>query len=315
MQHLHQDLPLLARPVRLRQRCRPFRRRSCCSPTGSISTSTRFRRGRARSSCRWRSSTPRNRSGRSRPSRASTSCSSAAAPAPNLRLRMDRKAVLSWRNFFLVVDRVLHWPRPSGSARLRKLALRRAEKWLLERLEMSDGLGAIYPGHAERHHRAALPGLREDHPQVIRARDEFEKLGIEEPAAEAPEPTFRMQPCTSPSGTRRRPSTPSARPACRARPAHGQGRGLAAVEGGPPPGATGPSRSRNVEPGGWYFEFANEFYPDTDDTAQVLLALNKVDNPRDERQHVRRRSAPSSGSSPCSAATAAGAASTRTARR
>jgi squalene-hopene/tetraprenyl-beta-curcumene cyclase len=42
---------------------------------------------------------------------------------------------------------------------------------------------------------------------------------------------------------------------------------------------------RNTEPGGWYFEFNNEFYPDTDDTAQVLLALNKVDNPREGYQH------------------------------
>ena len=31
----------------------------------------------------------------------------------------------------------------------------------------------------------------------------------------------------------------------------------------------------NVEPGGWYFEFNNEFYPDTDDTAQVLMALKQ----------------------------------------
>jgi squalene-hopene/tetraprenyl-beta-curcumene cyclase len=42
---------------------------------------------------------------------------------------------------------------------------------------------------------------------------------------------------------------------------------------------------RNTEPGGWYFEFNNEFYPDTDDTAQVLMALNKVDNPRERYQH------------------------------
>src|SRR6185312_12429112 len=34
-----------------------------------------------------------------------------------------------------------------------------------------------------------------------------------------------------------------------------------------------------TEPGGWYFEFANEFYPDTDDTAQVLLALSRVEHP------------------------------------
>ncbi len=40
-----------------------------------------------------------------------------------------------------------------------------------------------------------------------------------------------------------------------------------------------------TEPGGWYFEYNNEFYPDTDDTAQVLLALNKVDNPRERYQH------------------------------
>ncbi len=32
----------------------------------------------------------------------------------------------------------------------------------------------------------------------------------------------------------------------------------------------------NVEPSGWYFEFANEFYPDIDDTAQVLLALARA---------------------------------------
>ena len=29
----------------------------------------------------------------------------------------------------------------------------------------------------------------------------------------------------------------------------------------------------DLEPGGWAFEFANEYYPDIDDTAMVLLAL------------------------------------------
>jgi squalene-hopene/tetraprenyl-beta-curcumene cyclase len=42
---------------------------------------------------------------------------------------------------------------------------------------------------------------------------------------------------------------------------------------------------RNADPGGWYFEFNNEFYPDVDDSAQVLLALNKVDNPRERYQY------------------------------
>jgi squalene-hopene/tetraprenyl-beta-curcumene cyclase len=37
----------------------------------------------------------------------------------------------------------------------------------------------------------------------------------------------------------------------------------------------------DVEPSGWYFEFANEFYPDIDDTGMVMIALAHVKNPND----------------------------------
>jgi hypothetical protein len=63
---------------------------------------------------------------------------------------------------------------------LRKLALKRAEKWMLERLEMTDGLGAIYPAMLNAIVALRCLGYSEDDPQVIRARDEFEKLGIEQ---------------------------------------------------------------------------------------------------------------------------------------
>ena len=63
---------------------------------------------------------------------------------------------------------------------------------MLERLEMSDGLGAIYPGIMNSIIALRCLGYSLDDPQVIRAMDEFEKLGIEE------ETTFRMQPCMSP---------------------------------------------------------------------------------------------------------------------
>jgi squalene-hopene/tetraprenyl-beta-curcumene cyclase len=39
----------------------------------------------------------------------------------------------------------------------------------------------------------------------------------------------------------------------------------------------------NVEPGGWAFEFANANYPDIDDTAEVVLALDRVRHPDPER--------------------------------
>ena len=49
-------------------------------------------------------------------------------------------------------------------------------------------------------------------------------------------------------------------------------------------GAPGDWRVRNPEGpvGGWYFEYANEFYPDCDDTAQILTALSKIDSPGGE---------------------------------
>ena len=63
---------------------------------------------------------------------------------------------------------------------------------MLEHFEMSDGLGAIYPSMMNAIIALRCLGYSLDDPQVIRAMDEFEKLGIEE------EDTFRMQPCMSP---------------------------------------------------------------------------------------------------------------------
>jgi squalene-hopene/tetraprenyl-beta-curcumene cyclase len=44
------------------------------------------------------------------------------------------------------------------------------------------------------------------------------------------------------------------------------------------------------QPGGWYFEFNNEFYPDVDDSAMVCLALSRVEHPngRYQRESVQR---------------------------
>jgi len=210
----------------------------------------------------------------------------------NLRLPLNRRAVFSWRNFFLVVDRCLHLLEAAHIRPLRQLALRRAEKWLLERLEMSDGLGAIYPAMLNAIVALRCLGYAEDHPQVIRARAEFEKLGIEQPPmAEMPEPTFRMQPAVSPvwdtaqavyalgqAGVPRNdPRLIKAVDWLLAKEVRHKGDWAEKVRG------TGP--------GGWYFEYQNEFYPDTDDTAQVLLALQAVDHDREEAKRAAARRA------------------------
>jgi squalene-hopene/tetraprenyl-beta-curcumene cyclase len=194
------------------------------------------------------------------------------------------KKLISWRNFFLVIDRMVHWFEAVHIRPLRSVALKKAEKWILERFEMSDGLGAIYPSIVNSILAVRCLGYSLDDPQVIRALDEFEKLGIEEGD------TFRMQPCVSPVW-----DTAYAV--------------FALGEAGVPP--TDPRMVKAADwtlqkqvrnygdwavknkkgiPGGWYFEFNNEFYPDVDDSAMVALGLSKVEHPngRYQRESVQR---------------------------
>jgi squalene-hopene/tetraprenyl-beta-curcumene cyclase len=202
----------------------------------------------------------------------------------HLHLKWTENAI-SWRNFFLVLNRVVHFCERFHIRPLRYLAIQKAKRWMLDRLEKSDGLGAIYPGILNSIIALRCLGYSTDDPQVIRALDEFEKLGIEEPAnADLAEPTFRMQPCMSPvwdtayamfalgeSGvTKNDPRMLKAADWILSKEVRYKGDWAVKV--------------RNVQPGGWYFEFNNEFYPDVDDSAMVLLGLDKVENPRERYQ-------------------------------
>lgn len=193
---------------------------------------------------------------------------------------------ISWRNFFLVLNRVVHFCERFHIRPLRYLALKKAERWMLERFEKSDGLGAIYPGILNSIVALRCLGYSTDDPQVIRALSEFEKLGIDEPGiADHSEPTFRMQPCMSPvwdtalalfalgeSGVSKNdPRMLKAADWILSKEVRTKGDWAVKVP--------------NVNPGGWYFEFNNEFYPDVDDSAMVLLGLDKVENPRERYQH------------------------------
>jgi squalene-hopene/tetraprenyl-beta-curcumene cyclase len=205
----------------------------------------------------------------------------------NMHLRWDTKKPLGWRNFFLACDRMMHLAERVHIRPLRKVALKRAEAWMLERFEKSDGLGAIYPAMLNSIVALRCLGRSVDDPQLIRALDEFEKLGIDCPdgTEDYSTPTFRMQPCFPPvwdtaqamyalgeAGVRKDdPRMLKAADWILSKEVRQKGDWAEKV--------------KNVEPGGWYFEFNNEFYPDVDDTGQVLLALNCVDNPRERYQY------------------------------
>jgi squalene-hopene/tetraprenyl-beta-curcumene cyclase len=205
----------------------------------------------------------------------------------NLHLRWDKKKLVSWRNFFLFTDRMTHWFERVHIRPLRKVALKRAERWMLDHFERSDGLGAIYPAMLNAIIALRALGYSEDDPQVIRAMDEFEKLGIDCPNGEPnyPTPTFRMQPCFSPvwdtaqvlstlgdTGiSRTDPRLVKAADWLLSKEIRYQG-----------------DWSNNVkiaDASCWCFFYNNDHQPDCDDTAEVLLALKAVDNPRERYQY------------------------------
>lgn len=204
----------------------------------------------------------------------------------NLHLRWNAKKPISWRNFFLFFDRLFHWAERVHIRPLRAKALRQAEVWMLKRFEMSDGLGAIYPAMLNAIIALRCLGYSTDDPQMIRAMDELEKLGIDCPdgTPDYPTPTFRMQPCFSPvwdtaqalsalgeaGVSRTDPRMIQAVDWLLAKEIHIKGDWAEKV--------------RDVAPGGWAFFFNNQHYPDVDDTGEVLLALKAVDHPRERQQ-------------------------------
>src|SRR5580704_15958947 len=191
---------------------------------------------------------------------------------------------ISFRNFFLWLDRVnklAEWFSEHSIHPFRKTALKKCEKWMLERFEGSDGLAAIFPAMLNALIALKALGYPDDHPEVVRAAHELEKLEHETPDS------VRIEPCFSPVWDTaivaiclHESGLPGDHPALK-----NCCEWLMTKE----------IRFRgdwyyknpvDVEPSGWVFEYENKWNPDVDDTAMVLLALRKIptDNPthRDE---------------------------------
>jgi squalene-hopene/tetraprenyl-beta-curcumene cyclase len=193
----------------------------------------------------------------------------------HLRLPWDAKKV-SWRNAFLVADMALKVYDKSKIKPLRQKALAEAERWILERQNGSGGLGAIFPGMTHAVMAFKCLGYPDDHPAIQHELRELEKFEIEEGDE------IRVQPCVSPvwdtalslnalldSGV------PHDHPAIRK-----------AVDWLLDKQVTEKgdwvAKCPSVMPGGWFFEYENQFYPDVDDTIMVLMGLYKAACPNGE---------------------------------
>src|SRR5277367_3837672 len=194
------------------------------------------------------------------------------------------KRVISWRNFFLALDRGLKAYEYSPWKPFRGLALDRAKKWMFEHFERSEGLGTIFPAMMNSIYALIADGRDTTDPVVAREIGYLEKYEIEEGDE------IRVQPCISPvwdtaiamvsleeSGMD--PAHPSLVAGARwllDNQIHGAGDWQV--------------KNPKAAPGGWAFEFSNEFYPDVDDTAFVLMALSRVADPEPQRQRAAVRS-------------------------
>jgi squalene-hopene/tetraprenyl-beta-curcumene cyclase len=187
-----------------------------------------------------------------------------------------------WKTFFKTTDATLKLIERRGWQPSRDKALKACEQWMLDHFEKSDGIGAIFPPIINSIIALRCLGYTNDHPMTAAQIHELEKLEIEEGD------TLRVAPCYSPVW-----DTALALNAM--------------IESGVPADhpdvvkaaewildkevkEVGDWKVKNPEgePGGWYFEYANEYYPDVDDTFQVLTSLSKVRFPDMARERRKR---------------------------
>jgi squalene-hopene/tetraprenyl-beta-curcumene cyclase len=154
---------------------------------------------------------------------------------------------------------------------LRSLALGRAERWIVARQEADGSWGGIQPPWVYSLMALHLRGYAVDHPVMRAGIEGLERFTIEEG------PTRRLEACQSPVWDTalavvalRDAGLPGDHPALlRARDwlvgEEVRVRGDWSV------------RRPGLAPGGWAFEFENDNYPDVDDTAEVVLALLRVE--------------------------------------
>jgi squalene-hopene/tetraprenyl-beta-curcumene cyclase len=183
----------------------------------------------------------------------------------------------------LVVERIGRRIDPLLPASTRARAVKRAEEWMLARLNGEDGLGAIFPAMVNALEVMVLLGYPEDDPRRVTAKHALEKLLVIGPTS------AYCQPCVSPvwdTGL-----TSLALQEC------GDGAALASSMRSldwlqteqllDEPGDWRVDRP-DLAGGGWAFQFANDYYPDLDDTAVVAWSMHQSENAADYTENVRR---------------------------
>ncbi len=178
---------------------------------------------------------------------------------------------------FLALDKIARTFEPLIPVGMRQCAMKKTLDWFIPRLNGLDGLGSIFPAMVNAYEALALTGHSADDPLRKTAREAIDKLVVER-GHEA-----YCQPCVSPvwdtglailalqevAKTSGKKLHTEAQSAC--------GRALEwltsrQITSGP---ADWREYRPDLAPGGWAFQYRNDYYPDLDDTAVVAYAYQR----------------------------------------
>jgi squalene-hopene/tetraprenyl-beta-curcumene cyclase len=176
----------------------------------------------------------------------------------------------SWRQIFLMVDKLLKFYHLLPINGLRSKAIREAEKWLLDHLEDTDGLGAIFPPMVYVLIVFRALGYPDDDPRVVTAQQHLKDLFIREADH------IRVQPCHSPVWDTGIAMHALAEAGLTPDEEHAKKCTTWLLSKECRLASDWRKNCPDVEPSGWYFEFQNPHYPDVDDTAMVSMSLHRL---------------------------------------
>lgn len=185
------------------------------------------------------------------------------------------KKLLTWHNFFLLVDRLIKIYEKRPINWLRKMALSRAHTWITSHMGREGGLASIFPSMVNSCIALNYLGYDPDHPIIANELRALEALKVDDGDARWIQPCFStlwdtawcLKILPELGVDTGHPGLVQAKEYLLAKQVGISGDWQEKI----PP----------VPCGGWYFQRENSLYPDTDDTAAVLLGLRHYrDDPK-----------------------------------
>lgn len=187
----------------------------------------------------------------------------------NARYALPKPEGMGWERVFYEIDRLLPLADRLPWNPLRSRALKEAQQWIIGHQEADGSWGGIQPPWVYSLIALHHLGYPLDSETMRKGIEGFETFAIED------DETWRLQACVSPTWD-----------TCLL--------AIALLESGVDPnhsalvkatdwlidrqtlvGGDWQVKNPHAPPGGWAFEFDNELYPDTDDAAEILLAISR----------------------------------------